>query len=267
MNCDDLLLGGTLSGTGISGGTSINNTALSVADWSTLFGTVGMTGTIAAVYGRPGGYVAGDRLPRERVSTLSVNVHKRPADPENCTPSELSLMDNTDNFLALLSDRDGVYLEVVLPDASTRFTHVYNLDPAPMLQPTAFRRFNVPLISEWGNWWAGGNESTDAINGADTLVVGGTQIVYDAVLEFPGDGTFTHSGLGWVIQVVNATGAVHVRLGDRYATNSAGTTILSNRIRRTPVANMSRVWGWFEPGNNAVTSTVAVTVRWRNQYL
>lgn len=32
--CDDLRIGGTLSATGITGGTSVNNYGISVEDWS-----------------------------------------------------------------------------------------------------------------------------------------------------------------------------------------------------------------------------------------
>ena len=39
--CDDLRLGGTLSATGITGGLSINNTALSIEDWSGVLGHPG----------------------------------------------------------------------------------------------------------------------------------------------------------------------------------------------------------------------------------
>jgi hypothetical protein len=266
MNCDDLLLGGTLSSAGITGNVSINNTAMSVADWSSLFGTVGMSGSLAEVYGRPGSYMAGDRLPRSRFSTLSVNIHRYPADIENCTTSDLALMENTDDFLQLLSNRNGTYLEVVMPDASRRFTHVVNLDPAPMLQPTAFRRFNVPLVSQWGHWHQGGTESSQVVSGATSLVVGGTQTIYDAVLTFSANGTFTHSGLGWAIQITGAGGGpVVVHLGQRTVTLSGNPA--TNRMRRTTVEGDGRIWGWFNTGSNSVTSTVSVTVTWRNQWL
>ena len=117
----------------------------------------------------------------------------------------------------------------------------------------------MPLVADWPYWSVGGQEETDTISGADTMTVGGTQDVYDAVLVFAGDGTFTHSGLGWNIEVTGSGGAVTVDLGARTVTE--GGNPAPNRIRRS-----NADWGWFEPGSNSVTSDVSVTVTWRNQY-
>lgn len=263
VTCNDLLLGGSLSSAGISGGMSINDTSISVNDWSTLFGAVGQTGVLAAVYGRPGVYVAGDRLPKDRLLALSVTVHRRSI--EDCSPADLALMENTDRFLSVLAQRGGTYLEVVMPDGSTRFIHVVSLDPGPMRQPAATRVFTSPLVAPWGNWWEGGAESSEAISGADSLVVGGNQIVYDALLTFAGDGTFTHDDLGWEIEITGSTGIVTVDLGNRLVTE--GGVPAMQLMRRTPVPGEGRVWGWFLEGINNVTSTVGVTVTWRNQWL
>jgi hypothetical protein len=219
------------------------------------------------VYGRPGSYVAGDRLPKDRFLTLTVNIHRRTAEAE-CTTSELALLANTDAFLDLISQRDGTYLEVVLPDTTTRFTHVVSLDPAPMRQPTARRSFAVPLVAPWGNWWKGGNQNSDAISGADTIVVGGTQPVYDARLVFAGDGTFEHTGLGWEITITGSSGffSVAVHLGNR--TVIEGGLSATALMTRVPVADEGRVWGWFDVGNNAVSASgTTVTVEWRDQWL
>lgn len=264
MICDDLRLGGVLSSGGLSGGVSINATDISVADWSTLFGTVGMSGESVFVYGRPGSYIAGDRLPRNRLLSLAVNIHRRTVGAE-CTTSELALMENTDQFLELIAQRYGTYLEVVLPDGSTRFTRVVNKDPGPMIQPTSTRSFRIPLEAPWGYWWQGGNESTDLISSGDTIVVGGSQPIYDAVLSFSGDGTFEHTGLGWSITITGSTGTVLVDLGNRLVTQ--GGLSAMQLMRRVPVAGEGRVWGWFEKGSNSVSSNVAVTVTWRDQWL
>lgn len=255
--CNDLRLGGSLSATGISGGTTINDTALSVADWSGLLGSPGMTGTMAQVNGRPGGYVAGDRLGLPRFPTLSMNILDRDHSGGLTAPTAAEQkQDNTDEFLALLTAPSGNYLEVDMPDNTSRFLYVYNFDAAPIRQPRRLRSIVAPLQSPMSYWKEGGNQSSDTISGADTLVNGGNREVYDAVLVFAGDGTFTHSGLGWDLTITGSTGAVTVDLGARTVT--MGGNPADNVLTRN-----NRAWGWFTPGNNSVTSTVSVGVTWR----
>lgn len=258
--CNDLRLGGTLSGSGLTGGVSINDTALSVADWSNILGSWGMSGAVQVVNGRPGGYLSGDLLGRERYPTLSININELDHSGGLTEPTwQEQKQANTDEFLALITDPAGNYLEVDMPDGTTRFLFVYNLDTAPISQPRRQRSINVPLVSPMPYWKAGGTQSTDTISGADTLVNGGNREVYDAVLVFAGDGTFTHSGLGWELEVVGSSGAVTVDMGNRTVTE--GGNPADNLLRRT-----DRSWGWFTPGNNSVTSTVSVGVTWRASF-
>lgn len=265
FTCDDLRLGGTLSSTGITGGLSINNTAYSVADWSTIFGTPGLSGSQVQVFGRPGAISAGDLLPQFRTFTLRLNIKDRDDSGGLTEPTAAEqLQANTDAFLSLLGSRTGEYLEVDMPDGTSRFLLVRNLSPAPISQPRRLRSIRAPLESNWGLWREGGNENDETINGTDTLAITG-ETVYDAVLEFSGDGTFTHDDLGWAIEVTGSSGTVTVDLGARTVTE--GGSAATNRIRRTTVPGMGRVWGWFPPGTNNVTTDVAVDVIWRTQYL
>jgi hypothetical protein len=263
--CDDLRLGGTLSGSGITGGVSINGTAYTITDWSTIFGTAGVSSEQSQVFGRPGAILTGDLLGLPYY--LDLNLAILDLDTSG-TLTEPTLAEqkqaNTDVFLALLASQTPQYLEVDMPDASTRFRRVQNLAPAPIRQPLELRTIGAPMTDNWPYWHEGGNESTDTISGADTMVVGGNVNVYDAVLVFAGDGTFTHSGLGWAIQVIGSSGAVTVDLGNR--TVEEGGNPAPNRIRRTVIPNQGRIWGWFTPGNNAVTSSASVGVTWRDQY-
>lgn len=262
MTCDDLRLGGTLSGSGISGGTSINSTALMVADWSQILGAAGMSGVIQTVNGRPGGFLSGDLLGRERYPTLNMRMTRWGPNGVGTLvepTADEQLQDNTDDFLALITDPDGQYLEIDMPDGTSRFLKVYNLDAALFRQPRRDRTISVPLVSPMPFWKAGGAENTDTIASSDTITVGGNREVYDAVLVFAGDGTFTHSDLGWSIEVTGSGGAVTVDLGERTVTE--GGNDATNRIRRN-----NRKWGWFVPGSNSVTSDVSVGVTWRDSW-
>lgn len=257
--CDDLRIGGTLSGSGITGGISINGTALSVADWSGIFGHSGFRSAPLDISGRPGVRVVGQGLPRGRFFTLSLNVGE--LNPQGTlTVSECEQKQaNTDSFLSYLADPAGAYLEVDMPDSTKRFIYVYAVDPSFVSQPRKLRTIRAPLVSTLGYWHVGGNESSDTISGADTLVAGGNVNIYDPVLTFAGDGTFQHTGLGWELEIAGSSGAVTVDLGTRTVTE--GGNPAPNLLRRN-----HRDWGWFTPGNNSVTSDVSVTVTWRDQY-
>lgn len=265
MSCDDLRLGGTLAVSGLSGGTSINSTALMVADWSGILGAGGLSAQLQTVNGRPGGWLSGDRLGVSRFPTLNMRITgKGPAGTLVEPTTEEQKQANTDLFLGLVTDPAGNYMEVDMPDGTSRFIYVYNVTPAAMRQPRADRTISIPLESSDAYWKEGGQEDTDTITGADTMTVGGNRSVYDAVLVFAGDGTFTHSGLGWAIEVTGSAGAVTVDLGARTVTEGGSPAL--NRIRRTPAAGQGQVWGWFTPGSNSVTSDVSVVATWRSSW-
>jgi hypothetical protein len=257
--CEDLRLGGTLSGSGITGGLSINSTNIAVANWSNLFGHPGLSFTPVEVLGRPGGFLVGDGLNKARFPTLNLRIKSR-AECDALLTAEEALLVNTDDFLTLLADPNGNYLEVDLPDGSSRFIRVYALNPAFIDQPGPLREISVPLYSPDPYWHAGGAEVSDSISaGADTVTVGGRVPVYDAVLVFAGDGTLSHDNLDWSLEVAGSTGAVTVDLGAR--------TVMQAGIPADQLFTpLGRVWAWFVPGANPTTSTVGVTVTYRTQY-
>lgn len=258
--CDDLRVGGTLAATGISGGTSINSTAIQIADWSSVLGYVGFAGTIAQVNGRPGGVAVGDLLGRPRFLTLNMRIMRiGPASTLIEATECEQLLANTDDFLRLVAVPEQL-IELDMADGTTRFTTFHAFDRAPMIQPLEQREISLGLISSWPYWREGGQENTDTINGPGTIAVGGSADVYDAVLVFSGDGTFTHNDAGWSIEVVGSGGPVTVDLGARTVTE--GGSPATNRIRRS-----SRDWGWLVADSiNNVTTDVSVDVTWRNNF-
>ena len=250
--CDDLRLGGTLSGSGITGGTSINNTALGVTDWAPLFGSPGVSTAALEVNGRPGAFFAGDGLGRPRFLNLPMII-TRVGPSTECA----NLWDNTDDFLTLVTS--NTYLEVDV-EGSSRFLPVRTIDSASFSDWRQSRQISIPLVSGWPYWREGGTQSSDTISGADTLTVLGRKTVYDAVLVFSGAGSFTNTTEGWTITVTAGASPVTVDLGTREVT--VGGSPATNRVRRT-----DRDWGWFTVGANSVSSTVSVAVTWRSQYV
>jgi hypothetical protein len=238
---------------------SINSTAIYVTDWSTLFGYAGFSASALTVNGRPGVYMAGDFLGNGRFFNLNIGLTRMGPNQTLLMPTpEDQLWDNTDDFLTLLADPDGQYLEYDLPDGSKRFILARAIDPAPIFQPRRSRTISVPLIGDWPYWSAGGAQNSQVINGVDVLNNTGRVPVYNPVMVFAGDGTFTHPE--WAIEVTGSSGAVTVNLGTRTITQ-AGVDA-ENLVRRT-----NRDWGWFNAGNNSVQSDVSVTVTWRRQFV
>lgn len=266
MSCDDLRLGGTLSASGIAGGTSINSTALHVWDWAGLFGVPGISGSSLQVNGRPGGFLAGDQLGRQRFFNLNIeatswgpNGAGSVDEADECA----QLWENTDDFLTLITEPE-TYLEIDV-GSDTRYLVVTNLDPGYTQRSAKKRRWSIPLVSDWPYWRAGGQEESDTVNGSSNITVGGRKDVYDAVLVFSGDGTLTHNDLGWAIEVTGSGGAVTVDLGERTVTEGGNPAL--NRIRRTPATGKGQIWGWFTPGTNSITTDVSVDITRRGQYV
>lgn len=249
--CDDLRIGGTLSATGITGGTNINSTLLGVEDWSGVLGHTGISLQPVEVSGRPGGLLTGDGLGKARF--LSLNMVITRLGP--LASGALNLIANTDTFLTALSQPAGNYLEVDMPDATKRFTHVTALDPASIGQPKTIRHISAQLYSAAPYWKLGGNQSSYTSGG--TLTNTGLVTVYDAVIVFAADATFTNSTAGWSLTIAGSTGAVTVDLGARTVTQAG---IPADQL----LTRTDRDWGWFLPGANTVSG--AATVTWRSQY-
>ena len=170
------------------------------------------------------------------------------------------LAQNTDDFLTLLNNPAGNYLEVTMPDTTLRFVHTTAIVPTEVRQTKQTRRISVPLHAS-PYWRAGGNQSTDTISGADTIVNGGRVNVYDPVLVFAGNGAFTNSTAGWTITIAGASGAVTVDAGARTVTQ--GGLPAEELLNPAPT---DREWAWFVPGNNTVTSSVSTVVTWRSAF-
>lgn len=230
-----------------------------ITDWSGVLGYTGMSGEVGEVAGKPGGIVTGDQLGLSRIINLNMRFTRMGPSQTLVEPTESEqLVANTDDFLSLLRVPDQL-IELDMPDGTSRFTRFTALDPSSIVQPRETRTAGFTVISPYPYWREGGNENSQTVSGADTISVGGNADVYDAVLEFSGDGTFEHLGEGWSIEVVGSSGAVTVDLGARTVTE--GGVAATNRIRRD-----RRDWGWFVPGSNSVTSDVSVDVTWRNGY-
>lgn len=253
FTCNDLRLGGTLSAAGLTGGTNINTTAITVADWSGVWGHNGISLTDFEVAGRPGALLVGDALPQGRLLTLNMQITRfGPTDFLLVEPTvQEQQLANTDTFLALLANPAGNYLEVDLPDTTKRFVHATAIQPAQVNQTKKLRTISVPMFAS-PYWRSGGNQGSTT---GGTVTNSGNVTVYDAVVTFSAAGSITNSTAGWTITV---TGACVVDLGARTVTDGGGAA--DELMTKT-----DRDWGWFLPGANTVAGS-NYTVTWRDAF-
>lgn len=266
MICNDLRIGGTLSGTGISGGTSINSTALHVEDWAPLFGSPGITGTPFEIAGAPGMMLGGDLLGKPRFPSLVMRVTRWAATGIGSlveSDEAEQLQANTDLFLDLASDPE-TYIEVDMPDGTSRFLQVTSLDAGQATDWRQTRLLTIPFVSHHPWWRAGGNQSSDTLTGAnDTLTVAGRKRIYDAVLTASTDMTVTHNDLGWTLEITGSSNPVTIDCGARPRTVIENSVAATNRIRRS-----SRDWAYFDPGANDITVSAGnLGVAYRASYV
>ena len=257
MICDDLRLGGTLSGTGITGGTSINSAALEVVSWSDVYGYPGIVGDVSQVSGRPGGYLAGDLLGKPRFLNLSIRATRVDAAGGLTAPTAPEqLVENTDLFLSLLVP--NTLLELDMPDTTSRFLTVTPLDAFSINQPKTERTWTVPLVGDWPYWREGGNETTDTVSGADTVTILGNDRRIRRGPRLLRDGTFTNSTAGWSITITGSAGR---------SPSIWGTYGSRRGVPAEPDAEHRRDWGWFNLGSNTVTSSVSVGLTYRTNWV
>lgn len=257
--CDDLRIGGTLTGPGITGGISIQNTRMMVADWSGIFGHVGHSLKPLQIAGRPGVVLTGDGLPLARQIALPLvvtNWNEQGARKKSSASFGGQLWDNTDLLASYLANRAGFYLEVDHPDLGSRFAYCYAMVPAGFTQ-MEWRRATIPMTAPWPYWKEGGAEFSLAGSGAAVITVLGDVPIWDPVLSFSAAGTYTNSTAGWTIVT---SGACVVDVGARRITVAGvdSDNLLTSRTHREIA--------WFEPGANSVTRSVSVTTTFRNQY-
>lgn len=261
--CIDVKVGGSISGSTITGGTSLVAENLLIADYSGLWGVPGGRGLLSDIVGQPGSALAGQNLPRHRLLTLSVRATDTPGG--GGVPTHQQLSDNQDTLAGLFDDPAGTLIEWVTPDGSSRWIIAHALQSAPIVIQTRYRLLSLPLDAPWPYWRA---ETLDSqvINGAAVAYtnLGGTvKRVYDPILEFAGDGVFTDNSSGLTCTVAGSAGTVTVQ---RDATTGRWTATEGG----SPVPNkvtFADPRGVYLTKGGTATTTVSVTVKTRDQWV
>ena len=260
MSCDDVKVGGTVGAASITGGRSISDYAVTVIDYTALWGTVGKRAGSLPVIGQPGTIIAGAELPKERLLTLNLFGSDLPA--AGGVGSVTDLWANQDDLTSLFTDSGGVILEWVLPSES-RWLRVWGLTGAAVSIRQKFRRLSLPLVSAWPYWRSDTLQSAVVDGAAVAVAIGGTtERVYDPKLVFSADGTFTDDTSGLAITIAGSANAVTVErdsVTGRWTATEAGSPVPGK------VTVSDSRWIFLTRGGT-FTSTVSVTVSWRDQW-
>ena len=258
--CEDLKVGGTVGASSITGGTSVSNYALMVADYSGLWGTVGKRASAQKSIGTPGGVVTGQELPDSRFMILNLRSTDMTSTGGGGTPTQLWA--NQDTLTSLFTDTGGQVIEWILPTES-RWIKGHALTGASVLTSGKFRTLFLPLTAPWP-YWQSDTEQSQVINGAGVsyTIAGTTQRIYNPKIVFAGDGTFTDVTSGLAMTVTGSGGAVTV---ERDSVTNRWTVLEGGLPVPGKIAVNDSRWMFLTRGGTA-TTTVSCTVTWRNSY-
>lgn len=260
--CDDVLIGGTISGSTISGGTSMANVGLSIVNYGALWGGAGFRSQATQVVGQPGVVLPAALIAGQRTGLLTATARQLTSVG---VESSTGLDDNQSTVLGEFTNPAGAFIEWVRLDGSSVWQTVYALSP-PTVQSLLERRIvNIAYTGVWP-YWQDEILNTDTVNGSGVSLspsIGGDVYqIANPTLVFSGDGSFTDDTTGLTVTVSGSASAVTVARD----TTSGRWRVTQSGSDAPGLAtwNDSRVMVLSKGGT--FTSTVSVDVSWRDQW-
>lgn len=267
--CTGLRLGGTVSGSTITGGTSIDGYQIGIVAYDGIGGAPGRTPQPYIVVDKDGSVQNGDWTYRERSLTLNIAAYDRDASGGFTEPDRQQQLEANIDLLTGLVDGDtdgNVILEKDRGDGTTRWIsgtviEAYQLAQGPVFganraayQAAIILRCPHPL-------WQSKTQYSQVISGATALTVEGNARVGNMTLVFASDSVFTHSDSGDTFEITGSGAATTVDVGAR--------TIVSAGVPADGLYRAStRYWQRWDPGTVNVTKSAGnVTAYWRSQWL
>ena len=258
--CNDVYIGGTVSGSTISGGTSITEPGKQIQDYGPLWAVPGYKTTARNVLGTPGTVIPANRLPNSRRGLLSMAYRNLDA---NGFESAGAIDTNQAAVHAIVDNPDGFLIEWQRSDGVNLWVQAYNLFQATeaMVRRTRFEQ--IPYESPWPSWQSE-TEYTDTVNGAgQSLSIGGdVSRIYNPTLVFAGDGYFEDDTSGLRVTISGSGSPVTV---SRDATTGRWR-VLESGSDAPGLATWNDRRVMYLTKGGTFTSTVSVGVTWRRQY-
>jgi len=263
--CSRLRLGGSISGSTLSGGTLIDTGGIAVSSRSGLYGFSGYRGSNPQLLGSDGQYHRSGKPVRAKTLTVNLRAYGRDATGTVVSSVGQHLETNMDDILELIAGAgEQVILERDMEDGSTRWIKVQPLVESLFSEGAYFNSsmaaYELPVIFTAAYpYWQSETLHSDVIAvGSDTIVNAGNARISNATYLFAGAGTFTNDDDG---DVLTATDACLVDVGTRQISNGGSPT-----PGRMDPPNRDW-WMRLRPGTTNVTVTGSqVTVGYRDHW-
>lgn len=265
--CQRLRMGGTITGSALTGGTLIETHGRNLLTWDGLMGWTGKRGSNVPLLGRDGSHHVTRKPYRERLMTLALVGYDRDDDGLISLGSRMEeLESNIDRILELLSgdDEQSILERDIAYETSIRWIRFEALDPAVFVRgpvfgvPHSSYGITQPVVASYP-FWQSEAEVVTVIDGPGVIPNLGNARISNPILEYAGDGSLTNDVTGEVGVVAGSTGPVTVDVG-------LGSVLEGGLRAQRRFDPNTRHWMRFGRGDTAVTSTVEVTVRTRNSY-
>lgn len=262
--CSRLRLGGTVSGSTITGGTSIQNDRMFAITYAGLLGHPGRRGANVSVPYLDGQLRRARKRSLPRTITLTVEVMDRNALGGITTSRGVQWEANMDLLMQLVDGLgESVILERDMADATTRFLECEVIAPFQFIDGLR----NSSHVSYIGAmqlechhpYWQSEVQTTTAIG--TTFTPGGNATLFNQIFSFATAGNVVHSQTADSITVSAGSFPILVDCGKRTVTLSGADA--SNRVTLN-----SASWMRFPSGTSATfTATATGSVLHRAQFL
>lgn len=207
--CQRIRIGGTVSGSAISGGTLIETHGMNLLSWDGIHGYPGRVGSDSLPVGGDGASRNASKLYRPRLLTLALVVYNRDADNLiTLADAETHLFDNMDTILGLIAGSDEtVILERDMPDGTTRWIEFEATQPASFNRgpifgyPHASYAMILPVVCWWPFWQTKIQTTTAFATGFTPA----GNAPHSPILSFTSNGRVTHVESAEYVEITGAT--------------------------------------------------------------
>ncbi len=268
-SCARLRLGGTVSGSTITGGTVIESGGIALVSWDGLLGSLGRDGTDQKLIGTDGDYRQSGKPYQSRLITLGLIAYDRDATGSLITTRREHLETNLDTLLGLLDgNEETVILERDMADGTTRWIELEALQGASMVRGQIFGTSHsgyqlTQFVKAAYPFWQSETEKTQAVAGAQAIVNAGNARISNMKLSYAGDSILTHVDTGDTLTITGST--VPPVVIDVKARTIVENSVNADNLLGAPDQDYWMRWGAGTINLNVSAATVTVT--WRDHWL